>query len=130
MRLGEFKNPTAAKRSKNQALAELAMEMHRLEGEKIQVVSSTEAGKASVISDEDLNTLLDRRPEVFADRQKGWTSAGQVEEDTGAAAAAAAEAVVPDAAAKTKTAFAVYEAPANEGGILGIMDDLDDDGDE
>lgn len=100
------------------------MEMHRLEGEKIQVVSSTEAGRASVISDEDLNTLLDRRPEVFADRQKGWTSAGQVEED-----AAAAEVVVPDAAAKTKTAFAVYEAPANEGGVLGIMDDLDD-GDE
>lgn len=103
------------------------MEMHRLEGEKIQVVSSTEAGKASVISDEDLNTLLDRRPEVFADRQKGWTSAGQAEEDVGVAAA---EVVVPDAAAKTKTAFAVYEAPANEGGVLGIMDDLDDDGDE
>lgn len=99
------------------------MEMHRLEGEKIQVVSSTEAGRASVISDEDLNTLLDRRPEVFADRQKGWTSAGQAEE-------AAVEVVEPDAAAKTKTAFAVYEAPANEGGVLGIMDDLDDDGDE
>lgn len=96
------------------------MELHRLEGEKIQVVSSTEAGKASVISDEDLETLLDRRPEVFADRQKGWTSAGQVEED---AEAAAAPVVVPDAAAKTKTAFAVYEAPANDGNVLGMMDD-------
>ncbi|KAI0773135.1 SNF2 family N-terminal domain-containing protein [Trametes elegans] len=122
---GEFKNPTGAKRSKNQALAELAMELHRLEGEKIQVVSSTEAGKASVISDEDLNTLLDRSPEVFADRQKGWTSSGHIEEETGPA-----KVVVPDAAANTKTAFAVYEAPANDGNILGMMGDLDEDGDE
>ncbi|KAI0370750.1 hypothetical protein BV20DRAFT_966264 [Pilatotrama ljubarskyi] len=122
---GEFKNPTAAKRSKNQALAELAMELHRLEGEKIQVVSSTEAGKASVISDEDLNMLLDRSPEVFVDRQKGWTSSGQVEEDT-----PAAKVVVPDAAAKTKTAFAVYEAPAHEGNVLGMMDDVDEEGEE
>ncbi|KAI0682499.1 SNF2 family N-terminal domain-containing protein [Cerioporus squamosus] len=112
---GEFVNPTAAKRSKNQALAEMAMELHRLEGERIQVVPNTEAGKASVISDEELDVLLDRRPEVFADRQKGWTSAGQVEEE-----AAAAKIVVPDANAKTKTAFAVYEAPANaDGNLLG-----------
>ncbi|KAJ3002599.1 hypothetical protein NUW54_g5763 [Trametes sanguinea] len=123
-RAGEFKNPTAMKRSKNQALAEMAMELHRLEGEKIQVVSSSEAGKASVISDEDLNTLLDRSPEVFADRQKGWTSSGQVEEET-----AAAKIVVPEAASKTKTAFAVYEAPVQDGNLLGMMDDLDDDGD-
>ncbi|KAI8977792.1 SNF2 family N-terminal domain-containing protein [Trametes punicea] len=121
---GEFKNPVAAKRSKNQALAELAMELHRLEGEKIQVVPSTEAGKASVISDEDLNMLLDRSPEVFADRQKGWTSSGRVEEDT-----PAAKVVVPDAAAKTKTAFAVYEAPVRDSNLLGMMDDLDDDDD-
>ena len=61
---GEFVNPTAAKRSKNQALAEMAMELHRLEGEKIQVVPNTEAGKASVISDEELEMLLrDRRGE-------------------------------------------------------------------
>lgn len=107
------------------------MELHRLEGEKIQVVSSTEAGKASVISDEDLDTLLDRRPEVFADRQKGWTSAGRVEDGAGAEAAPApAKVVVPDAAAKTKTAFAVYEAPVNEGNVLGMMDELEDDGDE
>ncbi|RDX45961.1 hypothetical protein OH76DRAFT_1407538 [Lentinus brumalis] len=123
---GEFVNPTAAKRSKNQALAEMAMELHRLEGERIQVVPNTEAGKASVISDEELEVLLDRRPEVFADRQKGWTSAGQVEEE-----AAAAKIVVPDANAKTKTAFAVYEAPVGaDGNLLGMMDGLDDEAEE
>ncbi|RPD53898.1 hypothetical protein L227DRAFT_589139 [Lentinus tigrinus ALCF2SS1-6] len=123
---GEFVNPTAAKRSKNQALAEMAMELHRIEGEKIQVVPNTEAGKASVISDEELEMLLDRRPEVFADRQKGWTSAGQVEEE-----AAAAKIVAPDANAKTKTAFAVYEAPAHtDGNMLGMMDGMEDEAEE
>ncbi len=102
------------------------MELHRLEGERIQVVPNTEAGKASVISDEELEVLLDRRPEVFADRQKGWTSAGQVEEE-----AAAAKIVVPDANAKTKTAFAVYEAPVGaDGNLLGMMDGLDDEAEE
>ncbi|KAI0643363.1 SNF2 family N-terminal domain-containing protein [Trametes meyenii] len=116
---GEFKNPTAAKRSEKQALGELAMELHRLEGEKIQVVSNTEADKARVISDADLEVLLDRRPEVFVDRQKGWTSSGQVGDTEGAEGAAP----VPDVAAwaKTKTAFAVYEAPAVEGNVLGMM---------
>ena len=122
---GEFVNPTA-KRNKSQALAELAMEMHRLEGEKIQVVPNTAAGKASVISDEELELLLDRRPEVFADRQKGWTSAGEVEEEEAAAAI-----VRPDAKAGTHTAFAVYEAPVDpDGNILGMMDNLDDEGEE
>ena len=124
---GEFVNPTmAAKRSKNQALAEMAMEMHRLEGEKIQVVPNSEVGKASIISDEELEVLLDRSPEVFADRQKGWTSAGQVEEE-----AAAAKVVAPDPKTKTRTAFAVYEAPVNaDGNALGMMDGTDDDGEE
>ena len=123
---GEFVNPTAAKGSKNQALAEMAMELHRLEGEKIQVVPNTEAGKASVISDEELE--LDRRPEVFAGRQKGWTSTGQVKEEE---AAAAAKVVEPDASAKTKTAFAVYEAPANtDENLLGMMDGLEDEAEE
>ncbi|KAI0668217.1 SNF2 family N-terminal domain-containing protein [Trametes maxima] len=116
---GEFKNPTAAKRSEKHALAELAMELHRLEGEKIQVVSNTEADKARVISDADLEVLLDRRPEVFVDRRKGWTSSGQV----GDADSTEGAAPVPDvaASAKTKTAFAVYEAPAAEGNVLGMM---------
>ncbi|KAI1793755.1 SNF2 family N-terminal domain-containing protein [Ganoderma leucocontextum] len=125
---GEFVNPTiAAKRNKNQALAELAMQLHRLEGERIQVVPSSEAGKASVISDEELEMLLDRSPEVFLDRQKGWTSGGQVE---GAEAVGpSAKIVVPDAKG-ARTAFAVYEAPVHaDGNVLGMMD-LEDEADE
>ena len=122
------------------------MEMHRLEGEQIQVVPSTEAGKASVLSDADLDVLLDRSPAVFADRQKGWTSSGLLVDASGGRADAARDAEgkgkgkgdvadvgaakvgVPDDAAKTRTAFAVYEAPAGDGNVLGMLDDLDDDG--
>ena len=94
---GEFVNPTVAKRNKQQAMAELVTELHRLEGERIQVVPNTAAGKASVISDEELELLLDRRPEVFADRQKGWTSATGTGKEDGSA-----------------PAFAVYDAPGVE----------------
>lgn len=136
---GEFVNPTVAKRnaarSKAQALAELVTELHRLEGERIQVVPNTAAGKASVISDEDLDTLLDRSPEVFVDRQKGWTSAGQVDDEAkveelvGVADAprAASSRRGPAARAQAGTAFAVYEAPVQaDGNVLGMMDRLDD----
>ncbi|PIL34554.1 hypothetical protein GSI_03332 [Ganoderma sinense ZZ0214-1] len=140
---GEFVNPTAAatrnkNKNKNQALAELAMELHRLEGERIQVVPSSEAGKASVISDVELEMLLDRRPEVFLDRQKGWTSGGgQVEAEDGHGhgleAVEAVEAAAPDAKGTgmgTRTAFAVYEAPVHgDGNVLGMMD-VEDEGEE
>ncbi|KAM5545483.1 hypothetical protein V8D89_000521 [Ganoderma adspersum] len=136
---GEFVNPTAAatrsktSKSKNQALAELAMELHRLEGERIQVVPSSEAGKASVISDEELEVLLDRSPEVFLDRQKGWTSGGLGEGELGAVEAVEgpeAEVVAPDAKG-TRTAFAVYEAPVHgDGNVLGMMDVGDEEAEE
>ncbi|KAI5120994.1 hypothetical protein M0805_000455 [Coniferiporia weirii] len=101
---GKFKVPgslvTKGGRDKD-SLAELAASLLRLEGEKIEVVPNTETGKTNVISDKDLDILLDRSPEVFAGRAKGWTSAhakpGQLD------------------AVKTKTAFAVYEATADEG---------------
>ncbi|KAF9033292.1 hypothetical protein BDZ89DRAFT_1100936 [Hymenopellis radicata] len=88
-----------------------ATSLLRLEGEKIEVVKETSDGATNVISDEDLNTLLDRSPEVFTNRTKGWTSAGQ-EESLG----------------NKKAAFAVYEAPRAEGedvlaDLLGSMDD-------
>lgn len=100
---GKFKSPTM--RSKPETMAETAAALLRLEGEKIEVVPNTAAGQASVISDEDLDVLLDRRPEVFTDRQKGWTKDA-------------------DTQRKAKTAFAVYEAPVDEGtdmlaGMLG-----------
>ena len=99
---GKFKTPTAQDgiaRSRPETMAEMAASLLRLEGEKIQVVPDTAAGKASVISNKDLDMLLDRRPAVFVDRGKGWTSADA--ETTGDSG--------------EKPAFAVYEAPANAG---------------
>ncbi|KAI0072353.1 hypothetical protein K474DRAFT_1667957 [Panus rudis PR-1116 ss-1] len=100
---GKFKAPTAQGRAKAETMAEMAASLLKLEGEKIEVVPDTAAGKASVISDEDLDMLLDRRPEVFADRGKGWTSAEERK--------------------TAKTAFAVYDAPADQGNdaLAGMM---------
>jgi len=52
----------------------MAAALLRLEGEKIEVVPDTKEGKQGVLSDADLDVLLDRRPEVFVERQKGWIS--------------------------------------------------------
>jgi len=71
---GKFRMPGSASKSKTETIAEMAASLLKLEGEKIEVVSSSEAGKAKLISDADLDKLLDRRPEVFTDRGQGWTS--------------------------------------------------------
>lgn len=49
-------------------MVEMAGALLRLEGEWMPNV---EVGKAGVLSEGDLETLLDRRPEVFVDRGKG-----------------------------------------------------------
>ncbi|KAL0062980.1 putative ATPase [Marasmius tenuissimus] len=98
---GKFKTPAAAPSRGKETMAEMAASLLRLEGEKIDVVPNTSEGKANVISNEDLDMLLDRRPEVFADRLKGWTSAGGQD--------------VLESQASRKTAFAVYEAPGDQG---------------
>ncbi|EMD35723.1 hypothetical protein CERSUDRAFT_138426 [Gelatoporia subvermispora B] len=114
---GKFKAPALkASRQKPETIAEMAAALLRLEGEQIDVVPDTAAGKASVISDRELDMLLDRRPEVFQDRGKGWTSESQGEEVE----------VEPKG---RKTAFAVYEAPMDEtgdmlAGMLNIEDDV------
>lgn len=106
---GKFRAPvqtttsgTAAK-SKAETMAEIAASLLRLEGEQIQIALEGQ----SVISRRDLDALLDRSPEVFADRGKGWTSneVGKTEQEQG------------------KTAFAVYDAPVDEGGnaLAGMM---------
>jgi len=106
---GKFKMPAAAAgRGKPETVAEMAASLLKLEGEKIDVVPNTEEGKASVLSDEDLEMLLDRRPEVFADRGKGWTSAGNVGGDGDGME-------IDTKGTKKKAAFAVYEAPIDEG---------------
>lgn len=90
-----------ASRGKPETMAEMAASLLKLEGEKIDVVPNTEAGKANVLSDEDLEMLLDRSPEVFTDRGRGWTSGKTAERGQ-------------DVDAK-KTAFAVFEAPVDKG---------------
>lgn len=91
--------PASVSRGKPETMAEIAASLLKLEGEMIDVVPSTEAGKASVLSDEDLDALLDRSPEVFADRGKGWKSAeGELKAD-----------------GTTKMAFAVFDGPVDEG---------------
>ena len=91
-----------ASRGKPETMAEMAASLLKLEGEKIDVVPNTKAGKANVLSDEDLNVLLDRRPEVFADRGQGWTSDKSAEGGH-------------QVDGTRKTAFAVFEAPVEQG---------------
>lgn len=71
---GKFRAPTAVAtdtgKSRAETMAEMAAALLRLEGEHIRIA---QAGQ-SVISDKDMDALLDRRPEVFKDRGKGWTS--------------------------------------------------------
>jgi ATP-dependent DNA helicase len=117
--------PNKSKRSKQETMAEMAASLLKLEGEKINVVPNTAEGKASVISDEDLDMLLDRSPAVFADRGKGWTSTGQVDQKDVVGA-------VADESARDgkKAAFAVYEAPVDTGnhalaGMLGEAVDVE-----
>ncbi|TEB26397.1 hypothetical protein FA13DRAFT_1756315 [Coprinellus micaceus] len=90
--------------SKRETIAEMAASLLRLEGEKIEVVPNTKEGKASLLSDKDLNMLLDRSPEVFADRGKGWTHTTAKPEGRGWRRRRARGA-----------AFAVYDAPVDEG---------------
>ncbi|KIK69911.1 hypothetical protein GYMLUDRAFT_34310 [Collybiopsis luxurians FD-317 M1] len=100
---GKFKKPTAAaqRSGKSETMAEMAASLLRLEGEQINVVPNTSEGKANVLTNQDLDALLDRSPEIFTDRGKGWTSADA--QSTGAVKGG------------KKAAFAVYEAPSNEG---------------
>ncbi|GJE96048.1 SNF2 family DNA-dependent ATPase-like protein [Phanerochaete sordida] len=112
---GAFRTPQAAlealggvRRGAHKGMAELAKELLGLEGEHVPL-----AGGGAVLARRDLDALLERGEDVFAGRGQGWTS---------------------DAVAKpeeTRTAFAVYEAPVDEGGdaLAGMMGaDEDEDG--
>ncbi|KAI6018221.1 SNF2 family DNA-dependent ATPase [Pisolithus microcarpus] len=123
---GKFKMPGQTGRTKAEVLGEMAATLLKLESEHIEVVPSTREGKRGVLSDEDLDMLLDRSEAVFLDRGKGWSAGGGVvvardtetaskptlgEEGDGkdsAGAAAAAQQV------GKRAAFAVYEAPVNQ----------------
>ncbi|KAF8515181.1 SNF2 family N-terminal domain-containing protein [Gautieria morchelliformis] len=84
-----------------ESIGETAASLLRIEGEKIEVVPSSEVGKTKVISDSDLEKLLDRSPEVFAGRGKGWTSGTKVAEG-------GRQPVAGD------VAFEVFQAPVNQ----------------
>jgi ATP-dependent DNA helicase len=107
---GKFRMPGSTSRSKGESMAETAASLLKLEGEKIEVVPSSEAGKAKIISDSDLEKLLDRSPEVFAGRGKGWTS-GAKDVEGGRQPKAG------------DVAFEVFEAPADEcnDGLAAVM---------
>ncbi|KAG0698972.1 hypothetical protein DFH29DRAFT_1002358 [Suillus ampliporus] len=99
---GKFKLPGQSggpAKSNAQSMTELAADLLKLEGEKIDMVTNTSTeGKKRVLSDEDLDMLLDRSEAVFTGRKKGWKS-----EEGGHGKHAA---------------FAVYEALAHEGNEL------------
>lgn len=117
--------PASATAEKRETMAEMAASLLALEGEKIEVVPDTEAGKKSIMSDADLDVLLDRSEEVFKGRGAGWTSA--------AAATGASEEKAKKGGKGKKTKredadeegesesgdrtglFEVYEAPKDEG---------------
>ena len=103
-------------------MAEMAAALLRLEGEKIEVVPNTKEGKQNVLSDEDLEVLLDRSPEVFTERGQGWVSGsglikGMGKGSEGEAVPLTSDGQVEHAAigAGKKAAFAVYQAPTEEG---------------
>ncbi|GAB1527286.1 Putative ATPase [Rhizoctonia solani] len=75
-----------SRKSRNENLVNMANEMLQLEGEKINLVHHGD----KIISDADMDVLLDRRPEVFTQRSKGWTG-------------------------KNEGTFEVYEAEKDEG---------------
>ena len=84
--------------AKRETMAELAASLLALEGEKIEVVPGTNEGKKGVISQRDLNRLLDRSPRAFAtlshEKPRGKEAKAE-ESDMGA--------------------FEVYHAPVDEG---------------
>jgi len=76
--------------TKQQTMAQIAADLLRLEGEQIKVVPKGEAGKKTVLlSDHELEMLLNRNLNEMANRGKGWSSAGVdlEESDTKATAA-------------------------------------------
>ncbi|KZT57459.1 hypothetical protein CALCODRAFT_496102 [Calocera cornea HHB12733] len=67
---GKFRRPDGTMETKRESLAEMAASMLALEGEKINIVAHGD----EIISDKDLEVLLDRSPEAFSGRATGWTA--------------------------------------------------------
>jgi len=94
----------------------MAAELLELEGEHIEVVQNTVAGKRGVISDAELDVLLDRRKEVFEGRGVGWKSGASVKTGRGVVGDRALAATTSPRRGNVDSGlFEVYEAPKDEG---------------
>jgi len=96
----------------------MAAQLLELEGEHIEVVQRTAAGKQrGIIGDAELDMLLDRRREVFEGRRVGWKSSGKGAASSDGARAAFKESSEssPGRGNARDGLFEVYEAPADEG---------------
>ncbi|KAI0300001.1 SNF2 family N-terminal domain-containing protein [Multifurca ochricompacta] len=112
---GKFKAPiggNAKAGEARQTIAEMAAQLLELEGEHIEVVPSTAAGKRSVISDAELDMLLDRRKEVFEGRGLGWKSGQSGKKGDYKDRRATS---TPGLRNADGGLFEVYEAPQDEG---------------
>lgn len=98
---------TSSATDKRETMAEMAASLLALEGEKIEVVHDAEAGKKTIMSDAELDVLLDRSDEVFKRRGAGWNSAKDVDSK--------AMAKGQKVAHGKEGMFEVYEAPKDEG---------------
>ena len=102
---GKFRAPTMAAEkpaTKQQTMAQIAADLLRLEGEQIKVVPKGEAGKkTALLSDEELEMLLDRNLDEMANRGQGWNSAGVNLEESNT---------------KATAAFAVFNGPMEQDG--------------
>jgi len=88
--------------TKQQTMAQIAADLLRLEGEQIKVVPKGEAGKKTVLlSDQELEMLLNRNLDEMAHRGKGWNSAGVDLEEINT---------------KATAAFAVFNGPTEQDG--------------
>ncbi|KAH9024616.1 P-loop containing nucleoside triphosphate hydrolase protein [Lactarius pseudohatsudake] len=106
-----------AKTETRQTIAEMAAHLLELEGEHIEVVLSTTAGKRSAISDAELDILLDRRKEVFEGRGVGWKSGAEAAKGRANKGAHSSGAETPrrQRADADSGLFEVYKAPVDEG---------------
>lgn len=114
---GKFKMPGQVGRTKAEALGEMATSLLKLESEQIEVVPATREGKRGILSDEDLEMLLDRSEGVFSGRGKGWSAGGGVartHRKSGDGDGEGVESAIGAVAGGKRTAFAVYEAPVTQ----------------
>jgi len=88
--------------TKQQTMTQIATDLLRLEGEQIKVVPKGEAGRKTVLlSDQELEMLLNRNLNEMANRGKGWNSATVDSEENDA---------------KATAAFAVFDGPTEQDG--------------